>query len=101
MSDTSFFAGHRVGPVHFVGIGGIGMSGLARILAQSHVQVSGSDQQEGEVLDSLRSLGVRVEIGHREENLPDAGLLVVSSAISGDNVEVEAARRRGFQVQGL
>ena len=98
MSDSSFFAGHRVGPVHFVGIGGIGMSGLARILAQSQVQVSGSDQQEGEVLDSLRGLGVRVEIGHREENLPEAGLLVVSSAISGDNVEVEAARRRGFQV---
>ena len=98
MSDSSFFAGHRVGPVHFVGIGGIGMSGLARILAQSQVQVSGSDQQEGEVLDSLRGLGVRVEIGHREENLPEAGLLVVSSAISGDNVEVEAARRRGSQV---
>ncbi len=98
MSDSGFFAGHRVGPVHFVGIGGIGMSGLARILAQSHVQVSGSDQQEGEVLDSLRSLGVRVEIGHREENLPEAGLLVVSSAISGENVELEAARGRGLQI---
>ena len=98
MSDSSFFAGHSVGPVHFVGIGGIGMSGLARILAQSRVQVSGSDQQEGEVLDSLRGLGVRVEIGHREENLGDAGLLVVSSAISGDNVELEAARRRGLQI---
>ncbi len=98
MSESSFFAGHRVGPVHFVGIGGIGMSGLARILAQSHVQVSGSDQQEGEGLDALRGLGVRVEIGHREENLPNAGLLVVSSAISVDNVEVEAARSRGLQV---
>ena len=98
MSDSSFFAGQSVGPVHFVGIGGIGMSGLARILAQSRVQVSGSDQQEGEVLDSLRGLGVRVEIGHREENLGDAGLLVVSSAISGDNVELEAARRRGLQI---
>ncbi len=98
MSDSSFFAGYSVGPVHFVGIGGIGMSGLARILAQSRVQVSGSDQQEGEVLDSLRDLGVRVEIGHREENLPDAALLVVSSAISGDNVELEAARRRGLQI---
>ena len=98
MSDSSFFAGYSVGPVHFVGIGGIGMSGLARILAQSRVQVSGSDQQEGEVLDSLRDLGVRVEIGHREENLSDAALLVVSSAISGDNVELEAARRRGLQI---
>ena len=98
MSEAGFFAGQRVGPVHFVGIGGIGMSGLARILAQSHVQVSGSDQQEGEVLDSLRSLGVRVEIGHREENLGDAGLLVVSSAIAPENVELEAARSRGLQV---
>ena len=98
MSDSSFFAGYSVGPVHFVGIGGIGMSGLARILAQSRVQVSGSDQQEGEGLDSLRDLGVRVEIGHREENLRDAALLVVSSAISGDNVELEAARRRGLQI---
>ena len=50
------------------------------------------------MLDSLRGLGVRVEIGHREENLGEAVLLVVSSAISGDNVELEAARKRGLQI---
>ncbi len=98
MSDSVFFAGRSVGPVHFVGIGGIGMSGLARILALTGVRVSGSDQQEGAELDSLRGLGVRVEVGHRERNLADAALVVVSSAISEDNVELEAARRNGLQI---
>ena len=98
MNDLGFFGGHSIEPVHFVGVAGIGMSGLARILAQSGVDVSGSDLEESPLLEDLRDLGVRVEIGHREENLGEARFVVTSSAIPPDNAELEAARRRGLQI---
>ena len=83
-----------IGILHFVGIGGIGMSGIAEILLNLGYQVQGSDQADGANVKRLRGLGVPVAIGHRAENLGEAGVVVVSSAIKSDNPEVAAARAR-------
>src|SRR2546423_5895992 len=81
--------------VHFVGIGGIGMSGIAELLANLGYVVSGSDEKQSPVTDRLASLGVRVAYGHAEENVRDAEVVVVSSAVRATNPEVvEAARRQ-------
>ena len=84
--------------VHFVGIGGVGMSGVAQILAQRGWEVSGSDLVCGPVVSSLRSLGVRVCIGHRPENLGQAQIVAFTSAVASDNPELQEARKRGIQV---
>jgi UDP-N-acetylmuramate--alanine ligase len=84
--------------VHLVGIGGAGMSGIARILVQRGHRVSGSDLRESRALDELRILGVRVAIGHAAEHVEDATLVVISTAVPGDNPEVVAARQQGRQV---
>ena len=73
--------------VHFVGIGGIGMSALARLLLAQGYAVSGSDRSAGEQTVALRELGIPVAIGHREENVAGADLVVVTSAASADNPE--------------
>src|SRR5437867_9879660 len=86
---------HRV---HFVGIGGIGMSGIAEVLLNLGYVVSGSDLKESEVTKRLVSLNARVEYGHRAENLLDADVVVVSSAVRKDNPEVVAARQRKIPV---
>ncbi|HLB80301.1 MAG TPA: UDP-N-acetylmuramate--L-alanine ligase [Dongiaceae bacterium] len=83
-----------IGVLHFVGIGGIGMSGIAEILRNLGYQVQGSDQADGANVKRLRGLGVPVAIGHRAENLGEAAVVVVSSAIKPDNPEVAAARAR-------
>jgi len=80
--------------VHFVGIGGAGMSGIAEVLCTLGYQVSGSDTADNANVKRLRSLGVKVTIGHRAENLGDAQVIVISSAVKPDNVEVQAARAR-------
>jgi UDP-N-acetylmuramate--alanine ligase len=80
------------GGIHFVGIGGIGMSGIAEILHNLGHRVQGSDIAENANIERLRKLGIKVAIGHRAANLGDCGVVVVSSAIQGDNPEVEAAR---------
>ncbi|MFJ9518757.1 UDP-N-acetylmuramate--L-alanine ligase [Kitasatospora sp. NPDC101801] len=84
---------------HFIGIGGAGMSGLAKILAVRGARVSGSDAKESETVLALRELGARVAVGHAAENVP-AGVssVVVSSAIRADNPELAAARERGIPV---
>jgi UDP-N-acetylmuramate--alanine ligase len=84
--------------VHLVGIGGAGMSGIARILVQRGHHVSGSDLREGRALEELRMLGARVEVGHRAEHLGDAEVVVISTAVPADNPEVAAARARGIEV---
>ncbi len=84
--------------VHIVGIGGIGLSAMARVLLARGAQVSGSDQVASAMTDELTRLGVRVFIGHRAENLGDADLVLVTSAAREDNVEVMEARRRGIRV---
>ncbi|WP_433893313.1 UDP-N-acetylmuramate--L-alanine ligase [Streptomyces sp. CA-111067] len=84
---------------HFIGIGGAGMSGIAKILAQRGAQVAGSDSKESETAGALRALGVTVHIGHDAAHLaPDATAVVVSSAIRAENPELVAARERGVPV---
>jgi UDP-N-acetylmuramate--alanine ligase len=88
----------ELGQVHFTGIGGAGMSGVARVMLARGVQVSGSDRAESATLKELESLGARVYVGHHAANLGDADTLVVSSAIREDNAELAEARRRGLRV---
>ena len=84
--------------VHFVGIGGIGMSGIAEILLNQGFEVSGSDKSLSEVTDRLESLGIKVYEGHSADNLKDADVLVYSSAVQTDNPEVKAAMERKIPV---
>jgi UDP-N-acetylmuramate--alanine ligase len=88
----------NIGPVHFVGIGGIGMSGIAEILHDQGYKVRGSDSAENPNVQRLRSMGIEVEIGQRGENLKDAAVVVISSAIKKGNPELAAARARGLPV---
>jgi UDP-N-acetylmuramate--alanine ligase len=80
------------GGIHFVGIGGIGMSGIAEILHGLGHRVQGSDIAESANVERLRRLGIPIAIGHRAENLGRCGVVVISSAVKGDNPEVKAAR---------
>jgi len=84
--------------VHLIGIGGAGMSGIARILLQRGHAVSGSDLQEGRSVTELRVLGARVELGHDAANLGDARIVVISTAVPADNPELRAATDRGLRV---
>jgi len=84
--------------VHFVGIGGIGLSAIARILLQRRYSVSGSDLQLSRITQELAKLGASVHEGHAEENLGHASLVVVSSAVPTDNPEVAEARKRHIPV---
>ncbi|WP_395022204.1 UDP-N-acetylmuramate--L-alanine ligase [Dongia sp.] len=83
-----------IGVIHFVGIGGIGMSGIAETLHNLGYKVRGSDLADSYNTKRLRERGVQIEIGHRAENLADAAVVVVSSAVKPDNPEVLAARAR-------
>jgi len=84
--------------IHFVGIGGIGMSGIAEVLCNLGYAVSGSDLTESEITKRLTSLGVRCFYGHRAEQVADVDVVVVSSAVTLDNVEVVAAKARKIPV---
>ena len=84
--------------VHFVGVGGIGMSGLAEILLNLGYEVSGSDLKASPITQRLVQYGLTFHEGHQAANVGDAGILVVSAAVSEDNVEVVAAKRRGLPV---
>jgi UDP-N-acetylmuramate--alanine ligase len=84
----------NIGTIHFIGIGGIGMSGIAEILKNLGYTVRGSDQSDNANVKRLRGLGIPVEIGHRASNLADAQVVVVSSAVKPDNPEVVEARGR-------
>src|ERR1700732_1610233 len=87
-----------IGPLHFIGIGGIGMSGIAEVLHNLGYSVQGSDLAESANTRRLAGLGIRVAIGHRAENLDAAEVVVVSSAVKSDNPEVVAARARRLPV---
>jgi len=87
--DTSF---------HLVGIGGIGVSGVARILHQRGYEVSGSDVRESSITEALRDESIEVAIGHVAEHVEGADVVVTSTAIPDDNVELEVARERGIRV---
>ncbi len=88
----------RVRQVHFIGVGGIGMSGLAEILSSMEFEVSGSDLREGENTRRLQRLGVEIHVGHRAENVASSDVVVFSSAIRPDNPEIVEARSRGIPV---
>jgi UDP-N-acetylmuramate--alanine ligase len=88
----------QLGRVHFVGIGGAGLSGIARIMLARGIAVSGSDAVESPTLDALRALGARVALGHDAANVHDVDTLVVSVAVRDDNPEVAEARRQGLLV---
>ena len=83
-----------IGTIHFVGIGGIGMSGIAEILHNLGYSVQGSDQADSANVKRLRDLGIPVMVGHRAENLGESQVVVVSSAVKSENPEVAAARAR-------
>ena len=84
--------------VHFVGIGGIGMSGIAEILLNQGFEITGSDKSYSEVTNRLQELGIKVYEGHSPENLKDADVLVYSSAVSLDNPEVKEALESGVEI---
>jgi UDP-N-acetylmuramate--alanine ligase len=88
----------RTRRIHFVGIGGIGMSGIAELLANLGYEVSGSDAKRSAVTDRLEQLGVRVFAGHEAAHVGSADVVVISSAIGGANPEVTEARRRNVPV---
>jgi len=89
---------HKVKHVHFVGIGGAGMSGIAEVLLTLHYKVSGSDLAESTATRRLRQLGARIHIGHAEAHIAGADAVVMSSAVKDDNPEVVAARAKKIPV---
>jgi UDP-N-acetylmuramate--alanine ligase len=88
----------KIQHIHFVGIGGIGMSGIAEVLLNLGYQVSGSDLQETDLTQRLASMGARVFYGHRQSNLHDADVVVTSTAVKADNPEVLEAHYRSTPV---
>ena len=87
-----------VGPIHFVGIGGIGMSGIAEVLLNLGYQVQGSDLKASKITDRLAGLGAEIFVGQRAENLKNAAVIVVSTAIKPGNPELDEARAQGLPV---
>ena len=88
----------ELGPIHFIGIGGIGMSGIAEILMTLGCSVQGSDTNASKITDRLAQLGSQIFVGHAAENVALAAVVVMSSAIKKGNPELEEARRRGLPV---
>lgn len=88
----------EIGPIHFIGIGGIGMSGIAEVLVNLGYAVQGSDASDNYNLDRLRKKGAKVSVGHKAENIDGAEVVVVSTAIKRDNPELMAARERRIPV---
>ncbi len=87
-----------VGPIHFVGIGGIGMSGIAEVLLNLGYVVQGSDLKSSKITQRLEGLGARIFVGQQAENLEEAAVVVISSAIKPGNPELDEARLRGLPV---
>ena len=88
----------EIGPIHFVGIGGIGMSGIAEVLCNLGYVVQGSDASEGANVARLRDKGIKITVGHKAENVNGADVVVVSTAIKRDNPELTAARAQRIPV---
>src|SRR5438132_4468395 len=88
----------EIGPIHFVGIGGIGMSGIAEVLCNLGYTVQGSDASESGNVARLREKGIMVSVGHKAENVDGADVVVVSTAIKRDNPELMAARAQRIPV---
>src|ERR1700683_1565715 len=88
----------EIGPIHFVGIGGIGMSGIAEVLCNLGYTVQGSDASESANVSRLRDKGITINVGHKAQNVAGADVLVVSTAIKRDNPELMAARAQRIAV---
>jgi UDP-N-acetylmuramate--alanine ligase len=88
----------QLGRVHFVGIGGAGLSGIARIMLARGITVSGSDAKESRTIEALRVLGATCHIGHDASHVHDVDTLVVSTAVRADNAEVVEAQRQGLRL---
>lgn len=88
----------ELGPIHFVGIGGIGMSGIAEVLLTLGYPVQGSDLKRSKITDRLEALGATIFEGQRAENIQGAGVIVISTAIKKGNPELEEARVRGMPI---
>lgn len=89
---------HKVKKIHFVGIGGSGMSGIAEVLLNLGYEITGSDLTSNSSTRHLAALGARVMLGHAAENIEKADAIVVSSAIKDDNPEVLAARKKNVPI---
>lgn len=89
---------HAIRSIHIIGIGGIGLSAIARVLLARGVRVSGSDQAASPITDELARLGATIHIGHRAENVGEAEMVLVTSAVSADNPEIIEATRRGLRI---
>jgi UDP-N-acetylmuramate--alanine ligase len=85
---------HAVKHIHFVGVGGAGMSGIAEVLRNQGYLISGSDLADGPVLRRLQSLGIKTYVGHAASHIAGADAVVTSTAVQADNPEVLAARKR-------
>ena len=88
----------KLGPIHFIGIGGIGMSGIAEVMHNLGYSVQGSDAADNYNVKRLADKGMRTFVGHRAENIDGAEIVVVSTAIKRDNPELAAARERRLPV---
>ena len=84
--------------IHFVGIGGIGMSGIARVMLQLGYQVSGSDLKASAITQNLQELGASIYLGHQASNIKEVDTVVLSTAINESNPEVKEALDRGLQI---
>ena len=89
---------HNIKRIHFIGIGGIGMSGIAEVLLNLGFTVTGSDLRKTEITERLEQLGAQVSYGHRTENVRDAQVVVTSSAVKADNPEAQEAKSRAIPV---
>ena len=87
-----------IGAIHFVGIGGIGMSGIAEVLLSQGYTVQGSDLKSSKITDRLKGMGATIFEGQKAENLENAEVVVISSAIKKGNAELDAARERALPV---
>ncbi|HEV2087453.1 MAG TPA: Mur ligase domain-containing protein, partial [Cryptosporangiaceae bacterium] len=97
-NDLTGVTAEDLGRVHVIGVGGVGMNGVARLLASRGIPVSGSDIKHWPALDALRALGVTIHMGHSAANLDGVDTVVYSTAIRDDNLELAEARRRGLRV---
>ena len=89
---------HRISHIHFVGIGGAGMSGIAEVIANSGYSVSGSDLKASAMTEHLQRAGIDIQIGHRAGNVKNADVVVASTAIPADNPELQAAREKRIPI---
>ena len=83
--------------IHFIGIGGISMSGLAQIMLGAEYTVTGSDKSSGSMCEKLEKMGAKIYIGHDEKNIEGADLIVHTAAVHEDNPEMKAAKRLGIK----